>query len=158
ADGSTVGLELRPTLRNGKMTVSLGSIASPGKPNDPSREPVMKTDDQRDLQRFVGCCVHLRVDGTRKQRNEMLARQREAPAANVGGPQKTRVSSSPESKYFVELRAGPRGGKSALRPRAATIKGGIALAILDLDEEYEVWIHNETDQEAACRAYVDGVD
>lgn len=118
----------------------------------------ISSDDMRDKLRLVSVCVSLAPDDTKQQRDDTFTEAQDKPSVHLGGMLKGRVYAKKGSPYAVELVTCPSGRDGPLRERAATVKGGVAVAELDKFDEYRVRIVNDSKAEAACRVYVDGID
>lgn len=120
--------------------------------------PKITSTDMRDKLRLAGSCISIPPNGTKQERSEAFDTQCEQPGAFLSGDQKTRISPSKNSPYYVEMLAGPKGGKGQLRERKASVEGGKALAQIDRDEEYRIRIANNSKTESACQVFIDGIN
>ena len=119
----------------------------------------ISSDDMRDKFRLCSHGVSLEPDGTKESRDSQWQEAQAKPKVHLSGDYKTRVSSTAESSYYVELLAGPQNSDPAkFLERKAGVENGTALALIDKDEEYRIRIGNNSKFEAACRVYIDGLD
>jgi len=117
------------------------------------------SDDLRDKLRVASASISVPIEGTKLERDSKYREDKANPKVTVSGPLKTLISATEKQDYQLELLVGPQGGKDEqFRPRLAKVDGGVALALLDKDNEYRIRIVNNTKIEAACRVFIDGID
>ncbi len=117
------------------------------------------SDDMRDKMRLAFSCVSVPMEGDKQKRDAKYCEDKASPKVHLSGPSKTLVSANEKCDYVVELLVGPKGGKDEqFRPRRTTVEGGVALALLDKDDEYRPRIVNNTNGEVSSRVFIDGID
>jgi hypothetical protein len=96
----------------------------------------------------------------RRERNKVIQAKLNDPGGFIDPTHPSRVSSSKESPYQVEVLAGPLGdGKTRpTKARDAEIKDGQALTDIQRGEVYEIRVYNHSTDEAAIRVFIDGLD
>ncbi len=122
--------------------------------------------DNTTIARLVGISGPLPLDPAKDQREERRERNRKIqelvknPRTSIDEKNPSRISSTSESLYQVEILAGPLGdGKT--RPtelRTARIEEGLGFVDVKRGELYEVRIYNRSPDEVAVRLFVDGLD
>ncbi len=105
-----------------------------------------------------------RSDVSKEDRNRKLQESVLDPKVRIHGPGKTRVSAVRDqgtSPFSIEVRACPLSEfEKGVDPRSRPVRDedGQAFIDLDLDDLYEILIHNESDQQIAARVMIDGID
>ncbi len=96
----------------------------------------------------------------RRKRNLIIQEIVKNPKTFIDEKNPSRISSTKESPYQVEILAGPLGdGKTRpTEPRTARIDEGLGFVDVKRGEVYEVRIYNRSPDEVAVRLFVDGLD
>jgi hypothetical protein len=114
--------------------------------------------DNKTLAEILQATASLPDTGTKRERQAELEQKARNPKAFIRD--KTRIASSEESPYEIELRVKPLKDheKHAATAREATDEKGQAFVRIDRDELYEVVVHNKSDREVAVALTIDGLD
>jgi hypothetical protein len=122
--------------------------------------------DNTTIARVLGVSGPLPLDPAKDQRDQRRERNK-AIQENLGSPKTfidpnnpSRVSSTSDSLYQVEILAGPLGdGKvRPTEPRTARIAEGGAFVDVKRGEVYEVRIYNRSPDEVPVRLFIDSLD
>ena len=98
-------------------------------------------------------------------RQEEMQKQADKPTVHIHGPNKTLISSNPNSPYSVEIlvrslsdfkNAIPANARPAIADKKD--KEGFAFVNIEREELYEVRIHNKSGKEVAVGLSIDGLD
>ncbi|MFH5806704.1 hypothetical protein [Alienimonas sp. DA493] len=88
-----------------------------------------------------------------RRRNDLESLEEEPTAVVRNG---SRVLPDAESLFAVEVMAGP--SLNQLSPRAAKVQDGQVFVDLDLGEVFQLRIHNDSEEEIAVKASLDGLN
>lgn len=99
--------------------------------------------------------VHLPLEGTKKERNQLLDQATKHPQVIIDG---VKVKSSAQSPYSVEILAKPKTSTSALEIRQPRSEQGMAFVDLALEDVYAVRVTNNTEELTAVALTIDGID
>jgi hypothetical protein len=95
----------------------------------------------------------------RRQRNKAIQENVQDPKNFIDEKNPSRISTSKDSPYQLEILAGPRGDGETrpTQPRPARIEEGLAFVEVRRGELYEVRVYNRTSEEVAIRVFIDGL-
>ncbi|QDV42233.1 hypothetical protein Enr13x_20780 [Stieleria neptunia] len=117
----------------------------------------LELDHTKTIAKVIQETVALPANGTKEERNQILASAVKNPSVFLHGPQRSLVSSSRESKLAVEVLVRPSPHAPA-RPRSAKDLDGLAFVDIAVDEIYEIKLYNRYPREIAANVSVDGID
>jgi hypothetical protein len=144
------------------VRLSLRIIDTSGQPSEVRLQRFIR--DNTSIIRLTGVSGKLPLDPSKSQveqgcdRNQKIQVLVKAP--ETFKEESSRISSSPESPYRVEILAGPLGdGKvRPTKPRPVQIQDDLAFVDVRRDEVYEIRVYNHSPEEVAIRVFIDGLD
>ncbi|MGO8898718.1 MAG: hypothetical protein ACLQU5_10280 [Isosphaeraceae bacterium] len=96
----------------------------------------------------------------RRERNKAIQDNLQNPKTFIDQKNPSRISSTSDSPFQVEILAGPLGDGKArpTEPRTARIEEGLGFVDVKRGEVYEVRIYNRSREEVAVRLFIDSLD
>lgn len=117
----------------------------------------VRIDHTKTIAKVTQQTVALPANGSKKERNKILADAVQNPTARISGPNHSVVSCSKSSKVGVEVLV-RRSLDAPARPRRAEMRDDVAFVDIQKGELYEVKLYNRYPREIAATLSIDGID
>ncbi|QEG01351.1 hypothetical protein Mal15_54270 [Stieleria maiorica] len=117
----------------------------------------VEIDHTKAIAKVIQESVHLPPDGSKAERNRILANSVTSPSVSVRGPHQSIVSSTSDSSSAVEVLVSSNPSRPAT-PRSALIQSGRAFVDIAKNEIYELRLYNNGPREIAASVSIDGID